>query len=387
VRLLRTTLLCLAVGACAGQVSALGDVGGGSGGGMTGGGGEATGGGAATGGGTGGGGGGAGQDAGLPLVHFLGRFDFGDGGQGPRADWSGSAWVTRFRGTGIRVALTGGANQFAALVDDGQPTVVKFAGDAGVVTVASGLSDAEHTLALSRRTEASFGPVRFDGFTVTGGALVPSPPPFTRKLEFVGDSITCGYGNEGAVATCAFSPNTENEYLAYGALTARALDAEHRVVAWSGLGMVRNYADRAGPRIPELYGRTLATDAASLWDTSRWVPDVVVINLGTNDFSTGVNPGQPFADAYLQFVTRLRGLYPQAHIFCAVGPMDNDSTLRGYVTGVVTARAQAGDDRVHFIEFPPQGALGYGCDSHPNVATHALMATAMTSAIRAALGW
>ena len=82
--------------------------------------------------------------------------------------------------------------------------------------------------------------VDFKGFTVTNGALVPTPPPFTRKLEFIGDSITCGFGNEGPGPNCPFTADTENESLAYGTLTAQALNAEHHTIAWSGIGMVRH---------------------------------------------------------------------------------------------------------------------------------------------------
>lgn len=328
-------------------------------------------------------------DAGPPKldVHFIGRFDVSNPAQ-PRSDWSGSGYVTRFKGTGIGISLEGSTNQFAVRVDNGTPTVLKFNGQATAMSLASGLADAEHDVEVYRRTEASFGPVRFKGFTVTGGALVPTVPPYTRKIEIIGDSISCGYGNEGIGPTCGFSADTENEFLAYGAITARALNAQHHTTAWSGRGMVRNYGGDMGPTMPDIYGRTLASDNNSAaWVPSRYVPDVIVIDLGTNDFSTGVNPGQPYADKYLQFVTMLRGLFPDAHIFCAIGPMDNNASMRAYVSGVVSMRMNAGDTKTHFVEFTPQGPLGFGCDYHPSLGTHDEMATKLTGEIRTALGW
>ena len=326
-------------------------------------------------------------DAGLPTedVHFIGRFDDSNP-SGPRSDWSGTGYITHFRGTGIGVTLEGSTNQFAVVVDQNTPTVFKFNGQPGVVTLAENLPNTDHTLQMYRRTEASFGPVRFKGFTVTGGAIVPTPAPFTRKIEIIGDSISCGYGNEGASESCGFSADTENEYLAYGAITARALNAAHQVIAWSGRGMYRNYGGDMSDTMPVLYSRTLATASNSTWDTTRYTPDVIVIDLGTNDFSGNVDPGQPYVAAYLAFVTRLRGLYPDAHIFCTVGPMNNSMTFRDDVGGVVMTRTQAGDSRIHFVEFAQQGSP-FGCDYHPSLGTHQQMATTITAAIRTATGW
>jgi hypothetical protein len=112
---------------------------------------------------------------------------------------------------------------------------------------------------------------------------------------------------------------------------------------------------------------------------------VVLINLGTNDFAPG-DPGAPYADAYLTFVTRLRALYPDAWIFCTAGPMT--LAYATAVQGVVTARTKAGDQRIRFLQFALQdGSLGFGCDYHPTVATHRQMSVAITAAIRAATGW
>ncbi len=355
-----------------------------TGGGPTGGG-NATGGGQATGGGsaTGGGGGSSNVDAGLELVHFIGRFD--TSGTSPTFEWSGSQLTTEFTGTGVGVTLSGSPAQFAVIVDQGTPTLLDFTGTSGVHTLASGLSNGPHTVTLSRRTEAFLGPVSFEGFTVTGGALVASPPPYAHRIEVIGDSISCGYGDEGVGPSCGFTPDTENEWLAWGSLTARALGAEHHTVAWSGKGVYRNGDGSMTELIPVLYDRTIPTDPNSTYDHASWVPEVILIDLGTNDFAIG-DPGAPYAMAYEAFVTRLRTLYPDAWIFCAAGPI----TLQyaPAVEGVVASRTQAGDQRIRSVRFPQQdGSLGFGCDYHPNLATHQQLADTITPLIRAATGW
>jgi hypothetical protein len=51
---------------------------------------------------------------------------------------------------------------------------------------------------LWRRTEANnYAPSQFFGLDFGGGTLLPMPAP-AHKIEVIGDSITCGYGNEGA---------------------------------------------------------------------------------------------------------------------------------------------------------------------------------------------
>ena len=108
-------------------------------------------------------------------------------------------------------------------------------------------------------------------------------------LLFVGDSITCGYGNEiSTMKPDAFHYTTQgsNANLAWGAVAARQLDAEYVAVAVSGRGVYRNYSGAAGDLLPVIYDKTLPDDAtAPAWDIARYTPDVVVVNLGTNDFS------------------------------------------------------------------------------------------------------
>jgi hypothetical protein len=137
--------------------------------------------------------------------------------------------------------------------------------------------------------------------------------------------------------------------------------------------------------LPVLFDRTLPTDATSQFDFASYTPEVILIDLGTNDFANG-DPGAPYAMAYLTFLTRLRMLYPDAWIFCAAGPMT--LAYATAVEGVVAARTQAGDARVRFVAFTAQdGSLGYGCDYHPTLATQQQMADTIVPVIRAATGW
>jgi lysophospholipase L1-like esterase len=230
--------------------------------------------------------------------------------------------------------------------------------------------------------------MQFLGFTTGSGSILSAPAASSRRIEFIGDSITCGYGNEGTDQYQSFTTRNENAYLAYGSVTARLLGADQITVAWSGKGVIRNYGGDTNEVMPQIYDRILPYDSFYLWDSSQWTPHVAVINLCTNDYSVGIPDRNQFTTAYRNFVQKIRSQYPPAHIYCALGPMlnnDNLASARDYITSVVNS---LGDSRIHFIEFPMQdGSLGYGEDWHPSVATHEQMANQLAAQIRADLGW
>jgi len=325
-------------------------------------------------------------------IRLVGRFDLRDSG-GPRCSWSGSAIHVKFKGTALNVVLKASGSDRVQVIVDGTPTsVLTTSKETALYRVASGLPDGEHTVELFKRTEAFVGQLQLAGFQLEQGrSLVPLPPRPERRIELVGDSITCGYGNESANEKEHFTPATENNYLAYGAVAARALGAEYVAVAWSGKWLFGKEA------IPLLYDKALPLDPNSAWDFSSWVPHAVVVNLGTNDFGPRNPTEQEWQDAYRAFIQTIRKHAPQSHVFCAVGSMMSDSyppgrkalsTVRQYTTGLVEALRKAGDARVHYVEFDVQDAKnGLGGDWHPSVKTHRIMAERLTAAVKKELGW
>jgi hypothetical protein len=126
----------------------------------------------------------------------------------------------------------------------------------------------------------------------------------------------------------------------------------------------------------------------------------VVIELGNNDFQGGNNdPGEAYTTTYESFLSTLRGLYPNAYILCAVGPLvpePDHTTWLGYVQTAVSLEASAGNTNIGVLDFGVQnvdtycdgmdGTVACGCDYHPTVATHAVMASQLVSALDDALG-
>jgi lysophospholipase L1-like esterase len=337
--------------------------------------------------------------AGDAVPYFVGRFDHAHF-TGARFAWSGSSVSARFRGTRIAVELEDfGDNQFHVLVDGALQSEKLVPGPGKTsITLAAELAPGTHDVTLTKLTEPLLGEVEFHGFDVPDGELLPYFAPPGRSIELIGDSISAGYGNEGEVATCPFSAATENHYLAYGAIAARALGAELVTTAWSGKGVFSNRGSTTDTiPMPPLWERTLPARDDSRWDFALSAPDVVVINLGTNDLAPENTNQAPFAEAYRAFVENVRDTYPGATIFCALGPNLSDywpegqmtlSRARSAIQGAVTGLSDAGDERVFFVEFPlVMESEGWGCDYHPSLITHARMGEQLATAIAAELGW
>jgi lysophospholipase L1-like esterase len=322
------------------------------------------------------------------LVRFVGRVEVDSGGQA-RYAWSGAGFVARFDGTGATLRLDDAGNQHQVVLD-GRP-LPRLVATAGVerYLVAEGLAPGEHRLEVYRRTEALFGVTRFLGIEVADGHLLDAGPAPARRIEVVGDSISCGYGDEGASPDCRFSADTENHYASYGAVLARSLDAELSTVAWSGRGVVKNYDGEPGDPMGRLYERTLPESASSPWSQGE-SSDAVIVNLGTNDYSTEPDPDEgAFVRAYAALLEQIRGGNPRAFILCTVGPMLAGQDLeraRAAIARAVEQRNAAGDARAAAYRMTTPNESP-GCDWHPGIATHRRMAEELEIPIKAALGW
>ena len=346
-----------------------------------------------------GGGGATGKDSGgddtvAAGVRWMGRVDTSDA-SAPRFSWTGTGFAAQFAGTSVGVDLKNDDAYFFQVVIDGRK-MDRFQAAKGraVRTVASGLGAGSHTLELYREIEASYGTSQF--FGITEGALQAPPPPRGRLIEFVGDSITAGYGNlgnephpnYGNPSPCPFSFDTESAYMSWGAVAARALGADASILAMSGWGVYRNRTGDMNDVLPKVYTRALGASATPTWDF-RTKPQAVVINLGTNDFNPG-DPGNAYTMALGAFVDTVRGRYPDAWIFCAVGTMystPQHAKALSYAQSVVSARG--GDTgKVATVDLGSQDALqGTGCDWHPSVAEDQRMANLLVPALKQKLGW
>ena len=148
--------------------------------------------------------------------------------------------------------------------------------------------------------------------------LLPAPCELARKIEFYGDSITCGYGNLGYSGP-GFLAHRSDGTQTYAYLACKMLNAEGRFMGYSGQGICHSWGGDVGVTFGDFYSR-ITRDSTEKWDFSRWTPEIVVINGGTND-SHGGTSNEDFYTSGKQLVTDLRTAYPHAHIIWLYGMM------------------------------------------------------------------
>lgn len=312
----------------------------------------------------------------------IGRFETVNGGV--RCSWPGS--TVAFRASSpVTLHVENESQSDIEVLLDGQSTSTLRL-KKGSNSVSLGTWKGTKEVRLVKRTEAFTGTLTFQSLSGQISAARRRP----HLIQIIGDSITCGFGNEGKTAEEAFTPKTENAAKTYGMLAATALQADAELIAWSGRTMSPEFTmpsiyDLIHPQIPN----SPKVDFAHVRQ-----PDVVIIHLGTNDFREK-NPAKgPWTEAYLGFLTKLRGLYPRATLYCAMGSMMSDtwpaknkalSTLRGYLKEII---ARAHDPKLHLMEFDQQRQEdGIGSNWHPNLITHKKMSLRMVQAIRRDLKW
>lgn len=248
----------------------------------------------------------------------------------------------------------------------------------------------KHSIEVVKLTEAQVGVIQFDDFVFTslGDDFVLRDSAYSDAplIEFIGNSITCGYGVEDTTNLEGFRSVNQNILKTYGALVARHYDVEALYTAYSGRGMIRNYDGSENNCIPHIYERVFPDDSLVKYDVKTYTPSVLILNIGTNDFNSE-HTGKQLNDSlfvakYQSFVTYLRSVYPKSSIVCAVGPMLSDGYPEGSnsltrclkcVRKVVDDCNQSGDAAVWFFTFTSQSAP-YGEDYHPSFYTHRRMA-------------
>lgn len=310
-------------------------------------------------------------------------------GGGGDFGWPGVYFEGRFTGSSVAVAVEPGAEHLAVSIDGQARTELSQASAAR--TTFRGLGPGEHVVRLDKLTESQSGSARFLGFFVGPGGHALPPRARARRIEFIGDSHTVGYGVRATKHDCTQAEihDLTDTSLAFGPILARRLDADYRIVAFSGRGVVRNYGGFAGEPLPALYPRMIPGEAAPRVDPADpWRPDLIVIGLGTNDFSTPLQPGEAWPDdaalradyrrTYVAFIRDLAQRQPRARFLLIAG----DSFAEDVATVVQTVDAD-----VPGLATPVRitGLDRGACNYHPSIADQRMMADRLETAARAVL--
>lgn len=326
-----------------------------------------------------------------PNIEYIGRFDFSRSGI-VRFDWPGVQIKANFSGTYCAIKLKDGRNDYNIFIDGKLHTVLRTNSDT-IYTIAENLKDSKHLLLISKRTEALNGIATFGGFILNPGeSLYPIIEGKKRKIEFIGDSFVAGLGSEGKSPDCLFSRETDNNYIAFGPVLARRLNADYSIIAISGIGIVRNNGDSTGiskKPLPYYYERACLNETLK-WDFQKWQPDLVVVRLGNNDYwKKPYPPISAFQTAYIKFLKRIRKVCPKASILVLCEPVRKDPHC-DYIKSLVnelSSRLQ--DKKIWFEELDVYLDISkdFGCQEHPNESGHKKIADALEPKIRKAMNW
>lgn len=257
-----------------------------------------------------------------PQINYMGRIHWDEKGNGSFS-YPGTSALFRFKGTNLKMGTSPGSGSFIVEIDDKTPMKVKFTPNDSILTLAENLKNAIHDVRITYAIEGYDHHPQFRAFH-TDGKIEPNGKKPELKIEFIGNSITCGYGIEDTNPQCGFSYDTENHTLTYAHRTARALNADYNVVARSGIGIYRNYGSpRQGDikTMPHEYDYTMLYNHDLKWDFSKFTPDIVCINLGTNDLSEGNYDMDLYEAHYRSFLRHLREVYPDTKIVLLTGSM------------------------------------------------------------------
>lgn len=305
-------------------------------------------------------------------IQYQGRISFSDSLK-PKFSFPGISIKIKFEGTVVKAKFQGykgpnpQPNYFNIFVDGEYVNKFELADTLLNIECIKDLANTEHVLEITKRTESMLGNVEFLGFEIDGDLLDVKTLP-TKKIEFVGNSITCGYGNEDS-PTGGFTSIYENNYLAYGAVCARELNTQYRAVAYSGRGVIYNYACSKGDSIPEVYEKYLADEPSigvNQYDYKTYVPDIIVINLGTNDHNCNKTTDENFKAAYIDFVGKLKGYHPTAKIICLTGPMNTKQIFKDRVEYIVENSGGTDNGIYFFHQTKTIDATYKGGHGHPN---------------------
>lgn len=230
-----------------------------------------------------------------------------------------------------------------------------------------------HKISIVKITEAQMSYAQLRAFHIENGTLLhlPSEADNRVKAEFIGDSITCGYGVHGAPHS-QYHIKEEDGEITYAALTAKALDLNARYTSVSGYGVYCEYTGDVKGTLPYIYPYTnFWVDKDIEYDFHDFTPELVVINLGTNDSRFFEENGfaEKFITAYIDFIKFIRSKYPKCTILCVCGTLATQPFE--YIQKAVDILKKEGLPSIYTLELPYHDVEHDGqASEHPSAVTH-----------------
>jgi hypothetical protein len=320
-------------------------------------------------------------------IQYAGRIDFTDP-KLPRFWQPGVSVTIRVEGNGCDLIvqdemLWGSNHNYIELVVDGMAIRMQTKSKRDTLNVGQYFIPGKkfHDVKLVKNTEANIGYMEFVAVRCSG-LLMPPPKP-VRKIECIGNSITCAAGSDMSIVPCGTGKwhDQHNAYMSYASIMSRSLNAQSHLSAVSGIGLMHSCCNM-NIIMPQVHDKISMRNDSIQWDFKNYQPDLVTICLGQND---GV---QAFCNNYISFLKTLRNYYPKSTFILLSSPMANEK-LRNFMKATITAVQRSmnsgGDKKVYSYIFTKQ--YSSGCDYHPSLDEHKLIAKELTPFIKRVMNW
>jgi lysophospholipase L1-like esterase len=315
----------------------------------------------------------------------------GSGNKVYEYSWPAIYFETAFNGDSLTIKFDDDQNNFHLIINNQTPIAINKPGKQDYVV--PGLTPGKHVVRLEKISETQSSTGRFLGFYSDDKPA--KLPKRKRQIEFIGDSFTVGYGNTSSSRDCNNEQvfNTTNSQLAFGPLTAKYFNADYQVNASSGFGVVRNYSGGSPDKnLIGLYPFTLHTNQFIY--ASNWQPQVIVIGLGTNDFSTKLKADErwktraelqtDYVNKYVHFVKYLHRKNPKTQ-FVLMASDQTEGEIAAQVGKVIATLKADGLKKVDSIIFT---GLDYkGCHWHPSAKDDKLLADQLIDHLNKSKVW
>lgn len=261
---------------------------------------------------------------------------------------------------------------------DGVTSYINLKEGLQTVTLASGLSAGNHTIKVSKGSEAYRDDMYIYSITYTG--TLQEAQAAARRIEFLGDSITAGSGV--FFQHCGYGPT--HSYFSYANMTADALGADYYSVANGGWRFTSTYNNSTS--IATIYPYVSMNEDLGVYDNSAWKPDVIVINLGTNDAISARSDANNYTEATFEenifsMLNLVREKNPDAEIIWVYGMMLSEK--KEWIQSAVEKYALK-DSKVHYVYCQPNTD---GQGSHPDFEGSTANAEILVGAICEIMAW
>ncbi len=295
-------------------------------------------------------------------------------------DWScsGAEFTVDLKGTNILFSFTVSHDCYFKVWVDGE-LYTQNGSEYHTVSPSTGmllvkeLTAGKHTIRIMKVTGYTLARAELTGVTFAGSILTDTDTSDKELyIEFIGDSITCGWGTIGEHGGAY---TDQDGTLAYPYLLAEALNADYSMVGISGHKLVEHLIKKdANGNIGEsMYLKTSHLKSPDTsYDFARKA-DIVVINIGTNDVSKSVG-SETFEEYYtilLQTVREKNG--EDCKILCLYNAMNHT-----YESAILSACERMGgvDNGITVIKLDRADG-----NQHPNIAEHAAYAEVLKDVI------